>query len=396
MAVLLQPGFELSDAQRAESYCVRSVPAGFASMFGAGLLSGLLGIGSGAFKVLSMDHIMRLPFKVSATTSNFMIGVTAAAGAGIYLRDGFVAPGLAMPVIVGTLARLDGRHARPAEKRSEMAARDLQRRDHDPGRGNDLRRHHREALMSAAGWTDEKVDRIIGAILQGGVIVAGTLVLAGGILYLIHNGMAVANYRVFGAEPVRNSRHLADPLRSRASGRPRRHSARHPGAGRHARDSCPVLGVCLLGATRPPLCPHNTGCVWPSCCTVFSAVGIDHSVIMKLRRRELPRGSHRQSGSSAKAARKASWLRDSQVFKCDAIPLESGCCVPGAVCLTSLVFSLIAHSLDVLSNIRPFVFMHLRIATLCNPFICTTLRKTPGWGYPLFRHTLRSAAYGPC
>ena len=55
--------------------------------------------------------------------------------------------------------------------------------------------------MSAAGWTDEKVDRIIGAILQGGVIVAGALVFAGGILYLIHNGMAVANYRVFGAEP---------------------------------------------------------------------------------------------------------------------------------------------------------------------------------------------------
>jgi uncharacterized membrane protein YfcA len=86
-----------------QSYCVRRVPAGFAAMFGAGILSGLLGIGSGAFKVLAMDHIMRLPFKVSATTSNFMIGVTAAAGAGIYLRDGFVTPGLAMPVIVGTL-----------------------------------------------------------------------------------------------------------------------------------------------------------------------------------------------------------------------------------------------------------------------------------------------------
>jgi uncharacterized protein len=86
-----------------QSYCVRRVPAGFAAMFGAGILSGLLGIGSGAFKVLAMDHVMRLPFKVSATTSNFMIGVTAAAGAGIYLREGFVIPGLAMPVIVGTL-----------------------------------------------------------------------------------------------------------------------------------------------------------------------------------------------------------------------------------------------------------------------------------------------------
>jgi hypothetical protein len=86
-----------------QNYSVVNVPAGFASMFGAGILSGLLGIGSGAFKVVAMDHVMRLPFKVSATTSNFMIGVTAAAGAGIYLRNGFVAPGLAMPVIVGTL-----------------------------------------------------------------------------------------------------------------------------------------------------------------------------------------------------------------------------------------------------------------------------------------------------
>jgi uncharacterized membrane protein YfcA len=85
------------------SYSVRRVSGGFSAMFGAGVLSGLLGIGSGAFKVLAMDHIMRLPFKVSTTTSNFMIGVTAAAGAGIYLRNGYVVPGLAMPVILGTL-----------------------------------------------------------------------------------------------------------------------------------------------------------------------------------------------------------------------------------------------------------------------------------------------------
>jgi uncharacterized protein len=103
MAVLLKMDSSYPTVTGPRSYCVRRVPAGFASMFGAGILSGLLGIGSGAFKVLAMDHVMRLPFKVSATTSNFMIGVTAAAGAGIYLRDGFVAPGLAMPVILGTL-----------------------------------------------------------------------------------------------------------------------------------------------------------------------------------------------------------------------------------------------------------------------------------------------------
>jgi hypothetical protein len=72
-------------------------------MYVAGILSGLLGIGSGAVKVLAMDRAMRLPFKVSTTTSNFMIGVTAAASAGIYLHRGYIEPGLAMPVVLGVL-----------------------------------------------------------------------------------------------------------------------------------------------------------------------------------------------------------------------------------------------------------------------------------------------------
>jgi uncharacterized membrane protein YfcA len=85
------------------SYVARRVPLGFGIMAGAGVLSGLLGIGSGAVKVLALDQAMRLPFKVSTTTSNFMIGVTAAAGAGVYLRRGFIAPGLAAPVMLGVL-----------------------------------------------------------------------------------------------------------------------------------------------------------------------------------------------------------------------------------------------------------------------------------------------------
>ena len=85
-------------------YHVRRVPAGFSMMFGAGALSGLLGIGSGAVKVLAMDRIMNIPFKVSTTTSNFMIGVTAAASAGVYLNRGYIDPGLAMPVMLGVLA----------------------------------------------------------------------------------------------------------------------------------------------------------------------------------------------------------------------------------------------------------------------------------------------------
>ncbi|MFN8439684.1 MAG: sulfite exporter TauE/SafE family protein [Caldilineaceae bacterium] len=85
------------------SYHVHAIPGGFSLMFVAGVLSGLLGIGSGAVKVLAMDQVMRIPFKVSTTTSNFMIGVTAAASAGIYLNRGYIDPGLAMPVMLGVL-----------------------------------------------------------------------------------------------------------------------------------------------------------------------------------------------------------------------------------------------------------------------------------------------------
>ena len=85
------------------AYGVRNVPAGFGLMFGAGTLSGLLGIGSGAVKVIAMDRAMKIPFKVSTTTSNFMIGVTAAASAGVYLSRGYIDPRVAMPVMLGVL-----------------------------------------------------------------------------------------------------------------------------------------------------------------------------------------------------------------------------------------------------------------------------------------------------
>lgn len=63
----------------------------------------MLGIGSGAMKVVAMDQVMRVPFKVSTATSNFMIGVRAAASAGIYLSRGYIAPGLAVPAMLGVL-----------------------------------------------------------------------------------------------------------------------------------------------------------------------------------------------------------------------------------------------------------------------------------------------------
>ena len=85
------------------AYDVTSVPTGFGLMYVAGVVSGLLGIGSGALKVLAMDTAMRLPMKVSSATSNFMIGVTAAASSGIYFWRGDVVPLIAAPVALGVL-----------------------------------------------------------------------------------------------------------------------------------------------------------------------------------------------------------------------------------------------------------------------------------------------------
>lgn len=89
---------------RPVAYEVTRVPLGFGMMYIAGVVSGLLGIGSGALKVLAMDTAMRLPMKVSTATSNFMIGVTAAASAGIYFWRGDVVPVIAAPVALGVLA----------------------------------------------------------------------------------------------------------------------------------------------------------------------------------------------------------------------------------------------------------------------------------------------------
>jgi hypothetical protein len=103
LAGLLKLDSTYPTAQGLRSYHVRGVPAGFSLMFVAGTISGMLGIGAGAMKVIAMDQAMRIPFKVSTTTSNFMIGVTAAASAGVYLQRGYIDPGLSMPVVLGVL-----------------------------------------------------------------------------------------------------------------------------------------------------------------------------------------------------------------------------------------------------------------------------------------------------
>ena len=86
------------------NYKLQHMGGGFAVMTVAGILSGLLGIGSGALKVIAMDSIMKIPFKVSTSTSNFMIGVTAAASAGVYFSRGYIDPVLSMPIVIGVLA----------------------------------------------------------------------------------------------------------------------------------------------------------------------------------------------------------------------------------------------------------------------------------------------------
>ena len=105
----LAMSFELEGAyydaglDREVKYRAARVRSGLVAMFGAGVLSGLLGIGSGAFKVLAMDYFMRLPMKVSTATSNFMIGITAAASAGIYFHRGDLRPLIVTPIALGVL-----------------------------------------------------------------------------------------------------------------------------------------------------------------------------------------------------------------------------------------------------------------------------------------------------
>jgi uncharacterized protein len=102
-ALELSGSYPTADGRRI-AYAVDNVPLGLAAMGVAGVLSALLGIGSGLFKVLAMDGAMKLPMKVSSATSNFMIGVTAAASAGAYLVRGDVRPEIAAPVSLGIIA----------------------------------------------------------------------------------------------------------------------------------------------------------------------------------------------------------------------------------------------------------------------------------------------------
>jgi uncharacterized membrane protein YfcA len=102
-ALRLNSSYPDSELFREVSYRVHRVPLGMMLMYGAGLISALLGIGSGVLKIPAMDTIMRLPIKVSSATSNFMIGVTAAASAGVYFMQGSIVTEIAGPVAFGSV-----------------------------------------------------------------------------------------------------------------------------------------------------------------------------------------------------------------------------------------------------------------------------------------------------
>jgi uncharacterized membrane protein YfcA len=102
-ALRLDASYPDSELGREVAYNVQRVPLGMVLMYGAGLISALLGIGSGVLKIPAMDTAMRLPIKVSSATSNFMIGVTAAAGAGAYFLRGAIDTSIAGPVALGSV-----------------------------------------------------------------------------------------------------------------------------------------------------------------------------------------------------------------------------------------------------------------------------------------------------
>ncbi len=102
-AAALRLNASYPDNGRVVEYWVQRLPLGMLLMYGAGLISALLGIGSGVLKIPAMDTALRLPIKVSTATSNFMIGVTAAASAGAYFMRGDILPGVAGPVALGSV-----------------------------------------------------------------------------------------------------------------------------------------------------------------------------------------------------------------------------------------------------------------------------------------------------
>ncbi len=259
-------------------YTVDRISAGFGTMFGAGTLSGLLGIGSGAVKVLAMDRIMRIPFKVSTTTSNFMIGVTAAASAGIYLHRGYIDPGLAFPVMLGVLGGSLHGGARADPCARLHASHYLHHRHPRARRGDDRQRLAQQAMtqISKPGHApsralDHRIESMMGRLLQVGVLLASTVVLIGGLLYLRAHAGITKDYSTFKGEPA-SLRHPVGTVSPADDGRPSgRRSARRSSADCDTHRPGRLRRHRLRGGARPPLCSNQPGrprrSHLPGCCT---------------------------------------------------------------------------------------------------------------------------------
>ena len=171
-------------------------------MIVAGTLSGLLGIGSGAAKVLAMDQNV-IPFKVSTTTSNFMIGVTAAASAGIYYRAAAIlirasvlpyARGVGWSLVgAKVLVRTRTKWLRILFGLVLLAFE----------RSDDIQRHYRKNMRkpSAKKWDDSRIEIVMANLLRFGVVLAATVVAIGAFRYLFNHGLEKPHYAIFRGNP---------------------------------------------------------------------------------------------------------------------------------------------------------------------------------------------------
>ena len=187
-----------------QAYSVTNVPGGFSLMFVAGILSALLGIGSGIIKVLAMDQMMRLPFKVSTTTSNFMIGVTAAASAGVYFHRGLDRSDdrSSRSCSACSAARWLGARILSARER-EVAAHPVHDRRRRDGRADALQGHHggRMTETPTHGSPITPSNSSSGACSRSASPSSAIVVIVGGVLLLAHHGGEVPSYSPFRGEP---------------------------------------------------------------------------------------------------------------------------------------------------------------------------------------------------
>jgi uncharacterized membrane protein YfcA/uncharacterized membrane protein len=166
-------------------------------MFGAGLIAGLLGIGAGALKVLIHDLVMRLPPKVSTTTSNLIIGVTALAGAGVYLSAGLIVPAIVAPVILGVVlgafigTRLLVKLTNETVRRIFLLVLLILGIERWSGACEESDFDERHTLKKSSNFD---MEILVGSILFGGVLLSSSLLAAGLIWNWIMTGRAELDY----------------------------------------------------------------------------------------------------------------------------------------------------------------------------------------------------------